>query len=162
LAVERAGFQPWSRDLTLRPGIAETIEVALTPTLRYASEYEQRARARRVWAYRVGVAGLSAAVATAALWVWNDGRYSAWKTGWKDLSSQGATCPESCPRQDALDRQIQSVQLVDKITVGLGVAAVAVLSASVALFVTGDDPDRYRQRAESRAFGYASSAESRW
>lgn len=147
IEVTRAGFEPWSRELSLQAGEQQLIEVELRPNADVRTEQRARASTQRFWAYTLGGAGAALGLTALGLYLWNDGRHDEWSDEQDVLDAEAAQGPpfpqDYAARQRDNDDLLESVQRWDGITVGVGIAGGALLTTGVVLFVTGDDPGKY-------------------
>jgi hypothetical protein len=165
LRVERDGFFPFERDVTVPERASAQVAVDLEPTPEKRAAYVGAAKARRTWGFIVTGTGATLAVGSIAYLVWNHGQKSDTESTFNRIAADntpgsGTRCdpqrtrPASCVEelnialdhfQSATDRDVWG-------WVGLGVGAAAAGLGTV-LLVTGDDPHRYDPRPESDVFG---------
>lgn len=146
LRVEHWGFEPWDRVVNITAGSKQRIVVELEPKASYALAHERANRERRVWAYVLGAAGIAASGASIGLFVNNRNRASEWQATQSALDERWARSgPDTKLQSDQTrnDELSDSVQLVDKVTVGLGTAGGLLLVGGIGLYLSSDDPSRY-------------------
>ncbi len=147
IEVRRAGFESWRRQVDIKAGTNNRIAVELRPTLAYSEQHRADAQRQRMWAYVFGGSAIAIGIATVAIAVWNGNRYGDWELEQDQLDyGYGLGPPYSAdldPRQVDNNDLLNSVQRIDQLTVGLGIASGALLVTGIALFAASDNPDRY-------------------
>jgi hypothetical protein len=167
LRVERAGFFPAERAITLVPRQPLAERVELLPTPRYRADYVRAARKQHTLAYAIGGAGLVVAGAGAGFLIWNAGKERDAERDFDEIadsfesggacdpaaglpSSTRATCDARLQqRLDGLD-DVRAREKYGWIGAGVGAAAAGV---GVYLLLGADDPTRYDPRPDSDVFG---------
>jgi hypothetical protein len=143
--VQRQGFVSSSRSVTLQAGRELWLDVELLPTPEYRAEYERRAWAQRRLAYGLGIGGLGVAAGALATVLYSNHLYGEWQDEQASLPPAGAPAtPEEGIRQTENDEREDTVETLDRVALGLGVASTLLLGTAVFLYLDGDDPDRYR------------------
>lgn len=149
VVVTLPGFFGTNRRVVLAPGVTQTVDVVLVPTPTYRSAYEGRAKTRRSVAYVTLGAGLASVAAGAYLWHYNGSRHDRWQAEDRRLAALYGQKPprptDLDSRQAANDELIRSIQRTDKVTVALLAGGAVLSGVGVALWATGDRPDRYSQ-----------------
>lgn len=146
LRIERHGFRTEQRTVTVQAGQVHRIDVTLTPTPEFRAEYEKRARTRRTAAWSLTVASAALAGGALGLHLWNNGRFARWRRTENELNQVAG----SLPTEDRArlyrdnDDDLQSINAVDMVTLGLGVTAGAALITGAVFWSIGEDPQRYR------------------
>jgi hypothetical protein len=139
--VDRAGFVRWEQLVSIEPGRTRTIAALLEPTPEHRSEVEARSRRQDYWAIGLGATGVALLGTAAGLFVWNDGRYDAWKAE-----------PGSPARAAELQR-------TDDIAAGLAILGAGAAAAAGVLWFTSDRPHA-TERATHPSRGRKPSASS--
>ncbi|HVY29240.1 MAG TPA: PEGA domain-containing protein [Polyangiaceae bacterium] len=162
LRVERAGFLPSERTISVPRASNATIQVTLEPTADYRADYVASASSRRSWALGIGIGGAVVAAASTGYLLINGKQVTTAESDFNDALSQAkmACSPAATKDCDTLKARaaIREDDLGSKRDrqvfgwVGLGVGAAA-LGAGVALWLTGADPHRYDPQADSDVFG---------
>jgi hypothetical protein len=153
LRVEHSGFETWQREVVAPGGKETVVNVRLTPTAAYAHSYRAAEKRRRWIAYAIGAAGIAVGGVALGLYVDNGSRYSTWKTRQANLDDQWSAVhgtplsnrPEADQQRN--DELADEIVLRDALAVGLGIGGGVLLTASVVLLLTGNDPDRYGEIA---------------
>jgi hypothetical protein len=146
LRVEHWGFEPWDRIVNVTAGGKQVVRVELEPKRGYALVHQRLNRERRVWSYVLGAAGVVAAGTSVGLFIHNGNRTEQWRTTQAALDERWAERqPDAKLQSDQTrnDELSDSVQLVDKVTVGLATAGGLLLVGGVGLYFSSDDPSRY-------------------
>jgi hypothetical protein len=144
LLVQHAGFEAYSRMVTLGEGQVLELDVELVPTAEYRRRYESRARTQRHGAYGLGIAGLGAAIGAVVTGVYSNHLYDEWRETQQNLPPSGVPLSSAQSHTQAEnDERKQRIETLDRFTVGLGVASALFLGTAVWLDLTGDDPNRY-------------------
>ena len=146
VVVRRAGFQTFEQEVELGPGQPQTLSPQLVPEPEYLTDYQARARSQRTAAYVLGGAGVALAGATVVTFLVADAKHSDWQDRQSALDGEWAAGSNDSTlqaRQDDNDDRLETVQTLDKVTVGLGVAAGGLLVSGAVLLLTGDDPEKY-------------------
>jgi hypothetical protein len=157
IRIERNGFVPIERVVTVRAGQSTTLRVTLAPTPDTREEFERGARARRTWG--LVTAGAGAVVGAAGgVFLYLNGKDIDDKQGlydemvYESEAHSGRSCDPfepgtvfaECNAQ--LDTRYQSLQDAKALTkfgwIGVGVGAAALVTGLV-LVITGDDPGHY-------------------
>ena len=149
VVVTRAGFSAFARTVSLAPGQRLGLDVELVPTAAHRAEYEQRARLHRTGAYVAGIAGLGAGVAALATRLSANHLFSVWNEEQAKLPPLGAPTPPTPAEVSAQaenDERRERVQTLDRASLGLAITSGVLLGGAAALYFTGSDPDRYRQK----------------
>lgn len=164
LRVERAGFTPLERKVTVPKGGSTRVAIELQPTAEYRANYRSRTVSQRTWGYLSLGTGAALAAAGVAFVFVNQSAEDDKKAEFdkqaarngpggdcdKDAGEQTATCVNQLKR--ALS-DLEDVRSREKFGwIGAGVGA-AVAGLGVVLLVTNDDPSRYEPRPESDVFG---------
>jgi hypothetical protein len=121
--LERSGYRPWTKTISLEPRLRRLLIVELEPTPERRAELESARRSRSFLAAGIGAASLAALGGAAALYAWNGGRYDDWN------DSGAPADPE----------RAASIERVDNLSFGLGFVGVAGLTAAGVLWLTGGD-----------------------
>ena len=146
VVVRRAGFETFEQEVELQPGQPRTLRAQLVPEPEFLADYQARARSQRTLAYVLGGTGLALAGATVATFLIADGKHADWQDRQDALDEEwraGSNDPSLSSRQADNDDRLGSVQTLDQVTVGLGVAAGGLLASGAVLLLTGDDPEKY-------------------
>ncbi len=147
IEVRRTGFHTVQRTVRVEPGSRQVVQVQLEPTASFVADYQQRAKSHRQWAYIIGGTGLGLAVATFAVFGWNHGRFNDWQDEQTQLDGEFGHGPPYAAdfrtRQNANNDRLNSIYDMDILTTAFGIGSAALLTTSIVLFATGDDPDRY-------------------
>lgn len=167
LAVQRAGFFPFERDIDVATHAETLIRVELQPNAQTRADYTSSAKAQRTWGIVSLTAGAVFVGGGAAFLLINQGekKDAKLKLEQSDLLTPGGDCsPPSGPGRSAMSNQgceleaslraeryesIRDRDLFGWIGMGVGTAA---LGLSAFLLLSGDDPERYELRPESDVF----------
>jgi hypothetical protein len=133
--ITLAGFRPWQQLVELERGSTTVVSVALEATS--ARRAEELAKQRRTWAYVTGGAGLAAAGSALGLFLINQKQYNAWQRDQAAVVGAGADHP-TLAEAAQLGHQAAMIERYDNATIGLGIAAAALLSASTVLFLSSE------------------------
>ncbi len=145
--VNKKGFVGWARDIEIRPEQSETIEVTLLPSRAFVTDYEERNRGMRTWAWITTGAAAAFGATALGLFLYADQSYFP-----DQIAPSRRECldlGDACPR-DLRDRVTSRGKTYDKMLYAVyGLDAAAAVAASFALYfwIAGDDPDRYRALA---------------
>jgi hypothetical protein len=159
LLVERGGFRPLERDVTVETGIATTVPIALEPTPETRQIYVSHAVSQRTWSW-IGIAGgLALAAGGVGYVALNAGPKSdaqaerdakvAQRLNMVGICNTMTTTGDAdqCNKQvDQAQDHLNSVKardVIGYIGIGIGGAAAAL---GVFWLVTGDDPHRYDRK----------------
>jgi hypothetical protein len=154
LRVERGGFLPVERDVTVAPGAPVTARVFLEPTPQTRAAYVSSARIHRTWGIITTVAGAVITAGGAIFLGVNAASKSdaqAHLTAVENTFATGQPCDPragtphaTCNAQlSSASDDLSSAQSRDPfgwVAVGIGAAGVV---TGVVLLLTGDDPHRY-------------------
>ncbi|HEY8090708.1 MAG TPA: PEGA domain-containing protein [Polyangiaceae bacterium] len=162
LVIERAGFLPTERDVTLDAGRATTLHVVLDATPDTLAAYRSHVSSQRTWGIVLGAGGLALAGGSVGFLVWNGQQR---KTAHDDFDAAEANVINPVPNsvcdtkhasgnKDACNAPVLDAQsrINDANTrdifgwAGLGVG-VAVTGLGVVLLLTGPDAHRYDRTA---------------
>jgi hypothetical protein len=148
LVVERAGFEPFSRIISLAAPRPLAVRAELVPTNDFRIDYERRARARHLEAYVLGGAGLTLAATAIATKLYSNHLYRNWQDENNRLPPLGApTTPTQARAQARNDDLAGKIQTLNGLALGVGIAGILGVAGSVWWYVSGDDPERYRSGA---------------
>lgn len=78
LSVERTGYAPWRRSISLEPQRTLRLDVVLSPLHETAVANAAAASIRRSWGYTIAAAGAGLVLGGVGLSVWNRTRYDEW------------------------------------------------------------------------------------
>jgi hypothetical protein len=173
LRVERAGFTPLERKVTIPKGGSTRVAIELQPTAEYRASYRSRTVTQRTWGYISIGAGAAVAAAGVTFIIVNKGAEDDKKAEFdkqaarngpggdcdKDAGEQTSTCVSQLKSALADLEDVRSREKFGWIGAGVG-AAVAGLG--VVLLVTNDDPNRYEPRPESDVFGRLRLTPTAW
>jgi hypothetical protein len=147
LLVERAGFRPLSREVSVEAGKSKTLELDLEPTPEWRATYVEQATTRRTASIITLIAGTVVTVGSAGFLVWNNSQNIPSKqTEFDDLANKclaGNEKPDTC---QTLTRKSDSVNqaLTLNVAGGVGVAVGAIAAGTgLVLLITGPNPHRY-------------------
>jgi TolB-like protein len=170
VAISKDGFVPWARTLDVQSGEVSVEPVSLVPNQDFISDYEGRAARTRTFAWITGAAAAGLLATAGALRIVDDARFS-------DLSSKkylqrGTACAASSPsyngtdfcptdlgRQNGVVQTVSSIERLDDIALGAGLAGVLSAAVSAVLFATGDPPGRYSAYSAGPVAGPKTSLE---
>ncbi len=137
LKLEKEGFVAWQKEVRILPGAVTEESVRLVPSPDFIAAYESKQTKLRVGAWAataLAAAGIGAAI---AFEVRGAGQYG----GFVGLRNSVAGGDESMrPAMNQARAEVQTSQTLTGVFTGVG--AVAAVGA-VALWLLGDDPDRY-------------------
>lgn len=126
--VERDGYVPSVRTVSLRPGAGERHEVALTPTSTQRQRDTRRRLQRRTLAIIFAGGSASSLVAAGTLYAWNERRFDELRSASRD--TRGAASPG----------RVASFQRVDDAAIGLGALGLS-LAIAATWTLLSDAPD---------------------
>jgi hypothetical protein len=171
--VERAGFYPFERKVTVPRGGPSRAVIELQPTPEYRAAYRSRTGSRRTWGWISVGAGTAITAAGVVFVVVNNAAESDKKDAFDEEAArngEGGECDLEAGRQTptcvrrlnaALD-DLKTVRDREKFGwIGAGVGAAAIGLGAV-LLLTNDDPNRYEPRPESDVFGRLRLRPSAW
>jgi hypothetical protein len=161
LLVERAGFLPQERDVSVDPGRTTTLHVALDPTAETLAAYRSRVSSQRTWDIVLVAGGLALTGGSVGFLLWNGQQR---KTAHDDYDAAEAnvinpppksTCdiahggnPATCnaPVLDAQSRinDANTRDIFGWVGFGVGLAATGL---GTVLLLTGPDSHRYEHSA---------------
>jgi PEGA domain/Tetratricopeptide repeat len=124
LRVERSGFVPQVRSISLRARETTSYQITLAPTPARKAEEARRKSRRKVLGYATGSSGLALALAGVGLFAWNGTRYSDWRRA-------GGTAGAGSQIQS-----VASMQRMDDIAVGCAVLGTGLVGAGLWLLLT--------------------------
>jgi hypothetical protein len=162
--VERAGFYPIERKVTVPRGSPSRVVIELQPTPEYRAAYRSRTVSRRTWGWISVGAGAAITASGVAFLIVNNAAESDKKEAFDEEAARngdGGECDREAGRQTpacvrdlnaALDdlKAVRDREKFGWIGAGVGVAAVGL---GAVLLLTNDDPNRYEPRPESDVFG---------
>jgi hypothetical protein len=171
--VERAGFYPFERKVTVPRGAQSRVVIELQPTPEYRAAYRSRTTGRRTWGFISVGAGAAIAAGGGVFLIVNRANESDKKEIFDEelaRNSDGGDCDPAAGDQTpacerALNtalRNLKDVRDREKfgwIGVGVGAAAIGV---GAILLLTNDDPNRYEPRPESDVFGNLNLQPTAW
>jgi len=143
--LERGGFHPWTQSISLEPRARRQLMVSLRPTREHLAEVEAARHQRNVLAAGIGVASVVVESTAAVLYAWNTTRYddftadreAARRELARELASGGASS-SSVQTLDDLTQRAVSIERVDGLALGLGLAGLAGLTSAGIVWLTGD------------------------
>jgi hypothetical protein len=158
LLVERGGFVPVAREVTVDAGHMTTVRVVLDPTPDTRAAYVSRTTSQRSWGIVSVVAGLVTVGTGVGILVWNVGQVSDAQNTYNAVAASianpapGSVCYSAGTtfNKDACNAPLNTAR--DRINAGNGwnVAGYSVLGVGAAALVLGgyllfsnDDPHRY-------------------
>ena len=136
--VERSGYHPFSTIVRIEPGNTAQLPADLRPTKAQEDAWQANRSSRTTWAIATTIGGVALAGAAAATYVWNTNRYDDWVDDRVALDAklaQGPSTPALLDANESLNRRSVSIDRVDVLAAGLGVASAVVLGVSGALWV---------------------------
>jgi hypothetical protein len=138
MRIERAGYQPWTRFVTVEQARTALVTADLKPTHEQAEAWRGDSRRRHAWALALTIGGGVLAGAGAFTYVWNSTRYADWKRDRREVDSalsKGPVTSELLDRNASLERRATSIRGTDDAAVVLGVAGGITLGASTFLWL---------------------------
>ena len=167
LRIERGGFEPQERDVTVSPSGTTTVRIELDPTPETRAALAAQVRSHRTWGIVGIAAGALMAGGGAALLAVNTGAKSTAQSQYSatlptnqptnplcDVSAAGSNAVACTAAQKSAFDNLQSVKNRDIVGyVGLGVGGAALVTGLVIL-LTGDDPHRYDHGALDETVGW--------
>jgi hypothetical protein len=140
LLVESPGYEGRSAKVSLPGGRTTVIDVELSPTPAQRRRLADEARSRRhAYALIGGGVGTALCGVAGVLYAVNAQRYADYSMESKQLSRQLSVQParrEDLNRLDALTHQAASIQRIDYLALTTGVLGAALLSGSIALYMS--------------------------
>lgn len=173
LRVERAGFTPLERKVTVPKAGSARVAIELQPTAEYRANYRSRTVTQRTWGYISIGAGAALAAAGVGFVFVNKATEEDKKTEFDKQAARngpGGDCDKAAGEQTSacvsqLKRalsELEDVRSREKFGwIGAGVGAAAA-GLGVVLLVTNDDPNRYEPRPESDVFGRLRLTPTAW
>jgi hypothetical protein len=167
LLVERGGFRPVERMVTIDPGRTTSVRVELEPTPDTRAAYVGKAQTLRTLGVIGVAAGAVIAGAGVGFLIYNKGpkddsqeaireynKISADRSGGR-CDPLGDTPHEAC-EQEKIDLQnhddaVRGRDVIGYVGLGVGVAA---LGAGVILLLVGDNPSRYDRKRGAETLGH--------
>jgi TolB-like protein len=144
IRVSRKGFIDWVRTIQVRPREVQQVEVTLIPSARFVEEYETGARRTRRWAW-IAAATFAAFEGTAlALRIYTWRTYDPIEQRYQDETYEPSH-PDRLSYYQAHKDDMRTAEIMDNTALGLALGGVLAGGASLYLFLTGDDPGRYRR-----------------
>jgi hypothetical protein len=156
LLVQRGGFDPTERDVTVSAGGTTALGIALDPTPETRAAYVSRTTTQRTWGIISVAGGVAIAGGAVALLVWNSGQkssaQSAYDAAAANLENKVGVCATMSTMGDAAacNQAVSSAQSnynaatardpIGYIGIGVGAAATVL---GVVLLVTNGSPHRY-------------------
>jgi len=159
LSVERAGFLPVNRELSIKTG-ENRVDVALLPTPGFLADYVSRTQTQRTWSYIALGSGLLVTGSSAAFLIWNEGQKRDAKREFDAFQAQvqgsnSGTCPTNACA-DTLNILVDDLDEKRRRDVygwvGVGIGA-AMLGTGALLYALGGNPARYDPKPQSDVFG---------
>jgi hypothetical protein len=162
--IERGGFEPVMREVTIDAGRATTLHLLLEPTPEWRAAYVSRTTRQRTWGWVSTATGLAIAGGAVGFLVWNAGQQNASQNDASRLSAaetssvppcawrQGGTSLSQCNQQIAQDNSdaASAGQRAYVGYVGIGLGAAATLFG-LYLLLSNDDPRRYDPKDKASA-----------
>jgi len=171
VVVERGGFLPVERDVTVEPGRTTSIRVMFDPTPETRAAYQGKRSSQRMWGIITGVGGLVLAGGAVGFLVWNGQQRTSVQgtlaTQEAELATQtpvGSLCatktagsngPQCAQLMESEQSSINDANTRDVFGwVGLGVGAAATVLGVVLLVTNGNrfDSDRPERAQASKGF----------
>lgn len=161
--VERSGFFPFERGVSIPPGGAARVRIELEPKPDFRASYRESAKSRRFWSLVAMGGGAAVLGGGVGFLVWNKAKRDDAQEAFDREApryEKNRECNKANPMPATDCRDLET--LADDIDsanarFGIGWALVAVGAAGVGagtfFLLTGDDPDRYEPRPESDVFG---------
>jgi hypothetical protein len=143
--VAAPGFETWSDIVTVRPGLQKRVDVALEPTPE--RRRADRVHTRKVVAYSMGAGGIVLGGIAAILYGTNQNRYDDWADDRQALADEianGEGSIEHAREAADLQERAASIQRTDDIALGSAIIGGVLLTVSVGLLLTGEDPSTER------------------
>lgn len=171
--VERAGFYPSERKVTVPRGGSSHVVVDLTPTPEQRATYRSRTVAQRTWGYISLGAGAALTAGGVTFLVINSAEESDKKDAFDVQAARngpGGDCDREAGRQTpscvrtlnlALEdlKEVRSREKFGWIGAGVGAAG---MGLGIVLLLINDDPNRYEPRPESDIFGRLELRPTAW
>ncbi len=158
LAIRRDGFYDVEREVIVEASTA--LQIELLPRPSYLRDYVESANQTRTWAWIAGGVGAVAIGSGTGFLIWNGGEKDVASRAFEEQKAIATSGPTGmCDSKTCEDlvnirlNRLKETRGRDKwgyLTVGVGAAA---LGTGVALFLIGDDPERYAPTPESDVFG---------
>ena len=161
MVVEKEGFLVWAKTIDVAPNQANIEQVAMVPSQDFIEQYRQTAQITRIFAWTT--AGLGAVMVGTAvvLKLVADARFDDLiAKGY--LTQQASICTEMNPNYNGTDYcptargyengvidSVGSIETSDTAALALGIAGGVSALVSAILFLTGEDPDRYKSYGAS-------------
>lgn len=138
LRITKPSFVAWARDVKIEPHQTTRMRAVLIPSETFIRTYESRAGTYRTLAWTFTAVAVAAGGTASGLFVWNNDRLDdhekdveAFKEGTSSLT------------EGEINDQADSINLVDSLTLGITVGAVAAAGTALYFWLAGDPPGKY-------------------
>jgi PEGA domain len=163
--IERGGFEPVMREVTIDAGRATTLHLLLEPTPEWRAAYVSRTTRQRTWGWVATATGLAIAGGSVGFLVWNAGQQNAAQNDANRLHTAETNSTDPCNYKAGTNLSQCNQQIAQDNTdaasdgnrayvgyVGVGIGAAATLFGLYLLF-SNDDPHRYDPKDKASAAG---------
>jgi hypothetical protein len=143
------GFVAWARDVEIRADQSETLAVTLLPSAAFVAAYEQRNRSKRTWAWITSGPAAATGAAALGLFLYADQAYFSDEVAPRrqECLDLGDACGQD-PRDAVRDRG-RTYDAMIYAVYGLDAAAAVAAGFALYFWISGEDPDRYRELSQS-------------
>jgi PEGA domain len=153
--IERGGFEPVMREVTIDAGRATTLHLLLEPTPEWRAAYVSRTTRQRTWGWVATATGLAIAGGSVGFLAWNAGQQNAAQNDATRLHTAEVNSTDPCNYKAGTNLSQCNQQIAQDNSdaaadgnrayigyVGIGIGAAATLFGLYLLF-SNDDPHRY-------------------
>jgi TolB-like protein len=161
MVVEKEGFLVWAKTIDVVPNQANLEQVAMVPSQDFIEQYRTTAQITRIFAWATAGLGAVLVGTSIVLKLVADARFDDLiAKGY--LTQQASTCAEMNPNYNGSDycptargyengviEDVGSIESFDTAALALGITGGVSALVSAILFLTGEDPDRYKSYGTS-------------
>ncbi len=144
IRVSRQGFIDWVRTIQVRPREVQQVDVTLIPSARFVEEYESAARRTRRWAWIAAATFFAFEGAALMMRIYTWRVYDPIEQRYQDGVYEPAH-PDRLSYYQAHKDDMRTAEIMDNTALGLALGGALAGGAALYLFLTGDDPQRYRR-----------------
>jgi hypothetical protein len=138
LRVERTGYHPSLRFVTIESDRTAEVAATLSPTKEQADAWRAADSSRKTWALALTIGGAVLVGTAVGTYVWNSGRLEDWHADRREVDAalaEGPITPALLEENAALDSRAASIRSVDDLALVLGVTGGITLGVSGGLWL---------------------------